>query len=230
MNNWLLFAAMIEVALYELGEEWDRERVDFALKKMSEWYVGDGVYGDGPHYHADYYDSFVMHPFLLAVLEAVGDKDGAWKAMVEVEHKRATRFAAIQERTIGPDGSFPPVGRSLAYRCGAFHLLGDAAYRRMLPAGMVPEQVRCALGAVIQRTLNAPGTFDKQEWLQIGLCGHQPKIGETYISTGSLYLCTAAFLPLGLSVEDNFWRASDAAWTGIQAWSGVDLLTDHAQD
>ena len=87
MNNWLLFAAMIELALYELGEEWDRQRVDFALKKMGEWYVGDGVYGDGPHFHADYYDSFVMHPFLLAVLDAVGDKDAAWNAMMGLSRR-----------------------------------------------------------------------------------------------------------------------------------------------
>jgi hypothetical protein len=230
MNNWLLFAAMIEVALYELGEEWDRARVDLALKRMSEWYVGDGVYGDGPHYHADYYDSFVMHPFLLAVLEAVGDKDSGWKAMVEGEHARATRYAAIQERTIAPDGSFAPIGRSLAYRCGAFHLLADAAYRKMLPVSVIAEQVRCGLSAVIGRTLNAPGTFDRAGWLQIGLCGHQPEIGETYISTGSLYLCTAAFLPLGLSAEDEFWGGPDAAWSGKKAWSGVDLLADHALD
>ena len=230
MNNWLLFAAMIEVALYELGEDWDRQRVDFALKKMSEWYVGDGVYGDGPHYHADYYDSFVMHPFLLAVLEAVGDKDPSWKAMTDPEHERARRYAAIQERTIGPDGSFPPVGRSLAYRCGAFHLLADAAYRSILPAHVTVVQVRCALAAVIQRTLNAPGTFDERGWLRIGLCGHQPEIGETYISTGSLYLCTAAFLPLGLSATDEFWSGPDAAWSGKKVWSGVDLPADHALD
>jgi hypothetical protein len=230
MNNWLLFAAMIEVALFELNEDWDRARVDFALKKMSEWYVGDGVYGDGPHYHADYYDSFVMHPFLLAVLEAVGSQDDSWKAMVEVEHARATRYAAIQERMIGPDGSFPPVGRSLAYRCGAFHLLADAAYRKMLPEGVTPEQVRCALSAVIVRTLLPRGTFDDHGWLRIGLCGHQPEIGETYISTGSLYLCTAAFLPLGLDAGDDFWRGPDAVWSAKKVWSGVDLLADHALD
>lgn len=230
MNNWLLFAAMIEVALYELGEDWDRQRVDFALKKMSEWYVGDGVYGDGAHYHADYYDSYVMHPFLLAALEAVGDKDDAWKAMIAPEHARATRYAAIQERTIGPDGSFAPIGRSLAYRCGAFHLLADAAYRKMLPASVTPEQVRCGLGAVIQRTLLARETFDRAGWLQIGLCGHQPEIGETYISTGSLYLCTAAFLPLGLAPDVDFWAGPDAAWSGKKAWSGVDLAADHALD
>jgi hypothetical protein len=231
INNWLLFAAMIEVALCELGEEWDRQRVDFALKKMNEWYLGDGVYGDGPHYHADYYDSFVMHPFLLAVLDAVGDKDPAWKAMIEVEHARARRYAAIQERMIAPDGSFPPVGRSLAYRCGAFHLLADAAYRKMLPEGVTPEQVRCALSAVIMRTLDAPGTFTRPGWwLRIGLCGHQPEIGETYISTGSLYLCTAAFLPLGLRAEDDFWRGPEAAWSAKKVWGGGDLWADHALD
>ena len=230
MNNWLLFAAMIEVALYELGEDWDRQRVDFALKKMSEWYVGDGIYGDGSHYHADYYDSYVMHPFLLAVLEAVGDKDPAWKAMIAQEHARATRYATIQERTIGPDGNFAPIGRSLAYRCGAFHLLADTAYRKMLPVSVTAQQVRCGLSAVISRTLLARDTFDHAGWLQIGLCGHQPSIGETYISTGSLYLCTAAFLPLGLNSGDDFWRGPDTAWSGKKAWSGVDLLVDHALD
>jgi hypothetical protein len=230
MNNWLLFAGMIEVALYELGEDWDRARVDVALKKMSEWYVGDGVYGDGPRFHADYYDSFVMHPFLLAVLEAVGDRDDAWKAMIEGEHARARRYAAIQERMIAPDGSFPAVGRSLAYRCGAFHLLADSAYRMMLPEGVSAAQVRCGLGAVIARTLLARETFDARGWLRIGLCGHQPEIGETYISTGSLYLCTAAFLPLGLAAEDDLWRGPEAAWSGKKVWGGVDLVADHAMD
>jgi hypothetical protein len=202
--------------------------VDFALKKMNEWYVGDGVYGDGPHYHADYYDSFVMHPFLLAVLE--GNEPQEVTLRLDPTFVRAKRYAAIQERTIAPDGSFAPIGRSLAYRCGAFHLLADAAYRKMLSESVMPEQVRCGLSAVIQRTLNAPSTFDERGWLRIGLCGHQPEIGETYISTGSLYLCTAAFLPLGLSAEDEFWRGPDAAWSGKKVWSGVDLLADHALD
>ena len=34
------------------------------------------------------------------------------------------RYAAVQERLIAPDGTFPALGRSIAYRCGAFHLLG----------------------------------------------------------------------------------------------------------
>jgi hypothetical protein len=228
-NNWLLFAAMIEAALHQLGEDWDRERVDYALREIAAWYVGDGVYGDGPHFHDDYYNSFVIHPFLLAVLDAF-EAEPEWRAMLPAARMRAARYAVIQERTIAPDGSYPPIGRSLAYRCGAFHLLADAAYRQMLPPALSPGQVRCALSATIQRTLDAPGTFDERGWLRIGLCGHQPSIGETYISTGSLYLCTAAFLPLGLSASDRFWAAPDAPWTAKKAWNGADLPTDHAID
>jgi len=225
-NNWLLFAATIEAALFALGESWDRVRVDYALREHATWYVGDGVYGDGPHFHQDYYNSFVIHPFLLMLMDGVGKQDAAWAAMANDIRLRATRYAAIQERMIAPDGTYPIVGRSIAYRCGAFHLLADAALRDVLPAEVAPEQVRGALTAVMRRTLGAAGTFDEKGWLRIGLAGHQPSLGETYISTGSLYLCTAAFLPLGLGSADRFW--SGAAWSSVKVWSGADTKLDHA--
>jgi hypothetical protein len=227
-NNWLLFAAMIEAALFSLGEPWDRERVDYALREHATWYVGDGVYGDGPHFHQDYYNSFVIHPFLLMLMDVVGKQDAAWAAMASDIRLRATRYAAIQERMIAPDGTYPIVGRSIAYRCGAFHLLADATLRGVLPAEVAPEQVRGALTAVMRRTLGAEGTFDEKGWLRIGLAGHQPSLGETYISTGSLYLCTAAFLPLGLGGADRFWSGAAARWSSAKVWSGADSKLDHA--
>jgi len=229
-NNWLLFAALNEAALKMLGADWDRVRVDYALRKHMEWYVGDGTYGDGPHYHADYYDSFVIHPYLLQLIETVGDAEPAWKNMRPEIHARAQRYAAIQERAISPQGEYPIVGRSITYRCGAFHLLADCSLRRMLPQEVLPQQVRCALTAVQRRTLGAAGTFSTTGWLQIGLAGHQPSLGETYISTGSLYLASAAWLPLGLPPADPFWSAPAAPWTQQKAWSGVDLPVDHAHD
>ena len=93
-----------------------------------------------------------------------------------------------------------------------------------LPAG----QARAALTAVIRRTLEAKGTFDAQGWLQIGPCGHQPGIGESYISTGSLCLCTTAFLPLGLPPGHAFWSEPAQDWTAKRTWSGQDVRTDHA--
>jgi len=229
-NNWLLFAATIEAALALLGESWDAMRVDYAIRQHEQWYKGDGAYGDGPLFHWDYYNSFVIHPMLVDVLASVGDGSHAWKALVPTVHARAKRYAAVQERLIAPDGSYPLLGRSLAYRCGAFHLLAQAALRRELPEGVRPAQVREALTAVIRRTMDAPGTFDTNGWLTIGVAGHQPAVAERYISTGSLYLCTTAFLPLGLPPTDPFWSDPPLPWTAKHAWSGGDFTPDHALD
>jgi hypothetical protein len=89
-----------------------------------------------------------------------------------------------------------------------------------------PGQVRNALTAVLRRQLEAPGTFDGGGWLSIGLAGHQPSIGETYISTGSLYLAANALLPLGLRKAAAFWSDPDLPWTSMRAWSGDDLPAD----
>jgi hypothetical protein len=227
-NNWLLFSATVEAGLKSLGAGWDRLRIDYALRQHEQWYKGDGAYGDGPDFHWDYYNSFVIHPMLVDVLAAVKDDSPAWTDIAAREELRATRYAAVQERLIAPDGSFPAIGRSMAYRAGAFHLLAQSALRRTLPEGVSPAQVRGALTAVIRRTMDAPETFDTSGWLRIGLCGHQPGIGETYISTGSLYLCSVGMLPLGLPATDGFWSAPPQPWTAVRAWSGQAFAIDHA--
>ena len=227
-NNWLLFTATVEAALKQLGASWDRLRVDYALRQHEQWYKGDGTYGDGADFHWDYYNSFVIHPMMIDVLEACGDENPAWKNMIPHVEQRARRYAAIQERLIAPDGSFPAFGRSLAYRFGAFHLLAQMALRHALPEGVSPAQVRGALTSIIRRSIEAPGTFDPAGWLQIGFCGHQPTVGETYISTGSLYLCAVGLLPLGLPATDDFWSAAEQPWTSVRAWSGQAFPIDHA--
>jgi hypothetical protein len=227
-NNWLLFSATVEAFLSHAGEQWDPMRVDYAIRQHDEWYKGDGMYGDGPQFHWDYYNSYVIQPMLLQVMDTVSKVSKSWNSLAAPVQARAKRFAAIQERIIAPDGSFPAIGRSLAYRCGAFHHLATMALRKELPDGVSPEQVRGALTAVIRRTLDADGTFDGKGWLRIGLCGHQPSIGERYISTGSLYLCAEAFLPLGLPASDPFWSGPAKPWTAQQAWSGAPVAIDHA--
>jgi hypothetical protein len=221
-NNWLLFSATVEAAFCRLGLPWDPVRVDYALRQHEQWYAGDGLYADGPHFRWDYYNSYVIQPMLLDILDAVEGRSRAWDRMRPLVHRRAGRCAEILERLIGPDGSFPPIGRSLAYRCGAFHLLAQLALRRALPARLAPAQVRCALAAVIDRTLGGAGNRTPEGWLRIGLNAAQPAIGERYISTGSLYLCSTAFLPLGLPPEDPFWADPDMAWTQRRLWTDED--------
>ena len=227
-SNWLLFSAMVEVGLDALGAPFDATRVEYAAREHEQWYKGDGAYGDGPPFHWDYYNSFVIHPMLVDVAAALSEKVPAVKEAAPRIEERAKRYAAVQERMIAPDGTFPPIGRSLAYRCGAFHLLAQSALRRVLPDGVAPAQVRTALTAVITRTLDPPNTFDADGWLRIGFCGHQPGIGEAYISTGSLYLCSVALLPLGLPSSDPFWSAESVSCTQQRAWSGQPFPIDHA--
>jgi hypothetical protein len=227
-SNWLLFPAMIEAFLASIGARWSVEPIDAAFKAHEQWYKGDGAYGDGENFHWDYYNSFVIHPLLVTVSDLIKPIDCRWNDLREKILQRARRYAAIQERFIAPDGSFPAIGRSLAYRCGAFHHLAMMALRRDLPASLAPAQVRCALGSVIHRTLNATNTFDENGWLRVGLTGHQPSMADFYVSRSSLYFCTVAFLPLGLPTTDEFWADADLEWTSRRAWSGQDLEPDHA--
>jgi hypothetical protein len=229
-SNWLLFAAMVEAGLARLDAWWDKTRVDYALRQHAQWYKGDGVYGDGPDFHWDYYNSLVIQPMLLDVLEVCGSRSPAWQAMRAPAIARARRHAAQLERLISPEGTFPAIGRSIAYRFGALQLLAQTALRRELPEGVSPAQVRGALTAVVRRSIEAPGTFDAQGWLRIGFCGHQPGIGERYISTGSVYLCAVGLLPLGLPASDPFWSAPPQPWTAQRAWSGESFPIDSALD
>lgn len=227
-NNWLLFSAMIEAFLLKSNNDWDPMRVDYAIKKHMEWYKGDGVYGDGPDFHCDYYNSYVIQPMLLDILKILVENGYEKEEIYQLILTRARRYASIQERLISPEGTFPVTGRSLAYRFGAFQLLSQISLMKQLPDDLSAGQVRSALSKVISRMIEAPGTFDRNGWLTIGFCGHQPGIGESYISTGSLYLCTTGLLPLGLPEDDRFWTAEPEDWTSKKAWSGVDIKNDHS--
>ena len=226
-NNWLLFAALNEVMLKTLNADYDRLRIDYALREHQAWYVGDGTYGDGPQFHADFYNSYVIQPYLLAVLDGVRG-DSTWNPIRQTIVDRARRYAVIQERSISPAGEFPLLGRSLTYRAGAFHLLADIAHRDLLPDTLHAGAVRSALTEVQRRTLTPAGTFSSDGWLQIGVAGHQPTLAETYISTGSLYLCSVVWLPLGLPPAHAFWSSAAEPWTQKRIWSGASGELDHA--
>ena len=227
-NNWLLFMGMVEAFLLQAGEEADLVRIDYALKKHNEWYKGDGIYGDGPGFHFDYYNSFVIQPMMLDIVKTLTTKGLEKPEFYQAILQRAVRYADIQERSISPEGTFPPVGRSLAYRFGALQALAQIALMQQLPASIAPQQVRGAMSLVIKRMIEAPGTFDSNGWLTIGFCGHQIDMGESYISTGSLYLCAAGLLPLGLPESNIFWSGREAWWTAKKLWNGVNLPADHS--
>ena len=228
-NNWLLFASMVEAAILEFTGECDVNRMTYGIDKFKEWYKGDSFYGDGPAFHMDYYNSYVIHPMMMDVL-AVMQRHGVEGAdFMDVERVRHARYAEILERMVAPDGTYPVLGRSIsACRCGTFQVLSQAALLGNLPSAVSPGQARSALTAVIMRQFENPDNFDEDGWLRVGFAGHQPEMAETYVNTGSLYHCTTAFLALGLPSDDPFWTEPFTPWTGMRAWSGEKIAGDHA--
>lgn len=225
-NNWYFFCAMVECGLKEFAGEWEFSLVERAIRYHKEWYVGDGIYGDGEEFHLDYYNSYVIQPMMMQVLRTM-DKFGVGDEEFHAEQlRRFRRFATIQERMIAPDGTYPLIGRSITYRLGAFQVLAQCAQEKILPEGLSEGQVRAALTAAMHRVMDAEGTFDEQGWLTIGVCGDQPELGDTYLSTPCVYLTSLVYLPLGLPAEDSFWTAPAEPWTNCKAFSGKKFPID----
>ena len=131
---------------------------------------------------------------------------------------RHTRYDESLERLISPEGTFPAVGRSIVYRFGAFHALSQAALMQILPKGVDPAQVRCALTAVMQQPLKSPANFDENGWMRVGFTGEQLEMSESYINTGSVYLCSVGLLPLGLPATDSCGAAESTPVPNVKAW------------
>jgi hypothetical protein len=233
--NWMLFAAMNEAWLLSIGEEADPMRTNVAIRKANEWYVGDGWIKDGETFHFDYYNAFVMQPMLLEILEVLEQhKAPFWNGKPEQLHaqalRRMQRYSEHLERFISPQGSYPPIGRSLTYRTAAFQPLALLAWRKQLPASLPEGQVRAALMAAHRAVWSAPSNFTPDGFLTIGFVGHQPTLGDWYSNNGSMYIASEGLLALGLPENDSFWTSPAQDWTQKKAFGGQPFKKDYPVD
>ena len=232
-TNWLLFSSTVECFLKKAGAQTDYYRITSALRKVDEWYVGDGWYSDGENFAFDYYNSFVIHPMYVECLEVMtnGGKQNIWNVKggnFPNALKRMQRFGMILERFVSPEGTFPVFGRSITYRTGVLQPLALLSLRGWLPKELPAGQVRAAMTAVIQRMFGDNRNFNVEGYLTLGFNGSQPNISDWYTNNGSLYLASLAFLPLGLPADAPFWTDAPQPWTSKKAWGGEDFPKDHA--
>ena len=232
-TNWLLFSSTVECFLKKAGAQTDYYRITSALRKVDEWYVGDGWYSDGEDFAFDYYNSFVIHPMYVECLEVMtnGGKQNIWNVKggnFPNALKRMQRFGMILERFVSLEGTFPVFGRSITYRTGVLQPLALLSLRGWLPKELPAGQVRAAMTAVIQRMFGDNRNFNAEGYLTLGFNGSQPNISDWYTNNGSLYLASLAFLPLGLPADAPFWTDAPQPWTSKKAWGGEDFPKDHA--
>lgn len=230
-TNWLLFSSTIESLLAKAGAECDEYRVNSAIRKMEEWYVGDGWYSDGPSFAYDYYSSYVFHPMYLETLQTM--KDAGKRTRIHYSKyydralKRAQKFSIVLERQISPEGTFPVFGRSIPYRMATLQPLALMAWYEKLPAGLSNGQVRSALTSVMHRMYDDKENFNEAGFLTIGFAGRQPNIADWYTNNGSLYMTSLSLLPLGLPATHPFWTDAPQDWTNKKAWGGKPFPKDH---
>ena len=232
-NNWLLFAAMNEAWLSSVGEEADILRLDTGVRKVQEWYAGDGWFKDGEAFHLDYYNSYVILPMLLEILEQMdkaklsvfADKPSDLMAQTL---KRFQRHCELLERMVSPEGTYPTIGRSLTYRTAAFQPLALLALRKQLPASLPEGQVRAAMHAVHRTIWSHPSNFTADGFLTLGFCGHNPQLADWYSNSGSMYIASTSLLPLGLPAIDSYWTDPGLAWTQKKAYAGMPFPKDYA--
>lgn len=232
-QNWLLFASMNEAFLYSLGEDWDPMRIDLTVKLFSQnWYAGDGWYQDGEDFHFDYYNSYVIHPMLVMVLETLTKGSPTFNNLqpkVEFDRalKRMQRFGEHLERMIGPDGAYAAIGRSLTYRTAAHQVLGVLALRDWLPKSLSPGRVRAATVAAQRRVFADPSNFDSRGFLTIGFTRAQPSLGDWYSNAGSMYIASESLIALGLPANSPYWTQPGEPWTMRLAYSGQNFPKDY---
>ena len=232
-TNWFLFSSTIESFIAKAAglRAYDDYRVMTTIRKVEEWYVGDGWYADGPVFAFDYYSSYVFHAMYLETLQNMIDA----RANTRLEYhkyyaralKRAQKYAIILERFISPEGTFPVIGRSTPYRMAAMQPLALLAWYQKLPSDLSNGQVRAALTKVMHRMFDEQQNYNEGGYLTIGFCGHQPETADWYTNNGSLYMTSLTFMPLGLPASHPFWTDAPQPWTQVKAWNGQPFPKDH---
>ena len=232
-TNWFLFSSTIESFIAKAAglREYDDFRVMMTIRKVEEWYVGDGWYADGPVFAFDYYSSYVFHAMYLETLQNMIDA----RANTRLEYrkyydralKRAQKFSIILERFISPEGTFPVIGRSTPYRMAAMQPLALMAWYQKLPRELSNGQVRAALTQVMHRMYDQQQNYNEGGFLTIGFCGHQPETADWYTNNGSLYMTSLSLMPLGLPANHDFWTCKAEPWTQVKAWDGQPFPKDH---
>jgi hypothetical protein len=214
-SNWILFYGMVQAFLVMVNAEPDHDFIKVIIQTVEGFYIGDGFYRDGDVFRIDFYNSYVFHSMYIEMLTVLGEE-----AKREIAIKRMTQYSEFLESIISPDGSYPPLGRSIAYRFAAFQPIGHCVLLNRISTQHSYGQLRRALTSVMTKLFIKNSPFI-EGFLALGLCGHQPEIVQFYTNSGSLYVTTLGFIVLGLPEEHSFWKDKEDPTTQERCWSGA---------
>nr|QGT51256.1 hypothetical protein Firmicute1046_3320 [uncultured Firmicutes bacterium] len=198
-NNWKFFAVLVNAGLAHVGGVYSQEAIEFGLKAIESYYIGDGWYSDGKDGCKDYYISFAIHFYSLIYAKTMRNLDSARS---EVYLERARQFAQDFVYWFAEDGSAVPYGRSMTYRFAqaAFWSACVYAEAEVFPIGVLKGILLRHIGD----WMDAP-IFDNGGVLTIGYRYPNLNMSEFYNAPGSPYWALKTFAVLALPDEHPFW-------------------------
>lgn len=209
--NWLFFNVLVNTGFRKIGRPFDAGQLENNLKRMDDFYMGEGWYRDGINGHSDYYVPFAIHYYALLYAKLMEQED---PERSRVFKERAQLFASEFIGWFAPDGSALPYGRSLTYRFAQSAFWGALAYAGVegFPAGVVKGLVLRNL-----RWWFSQPIVDADGVLTIGYAYPNLVMAENYNAPGSPYWALKAFLPLALGAEHPFWKEEELPLPDIPA-------------
>lgn len=202
-TNWEFFRIFVNIALRELGRNFDPERLESGLAAVDALYREDGWYIDETNY--DLYNPFAFHFYGLVYARLMAARDPVRSGRFR---QRARLFAAQYLPWFASDGSAVPFGRSLSYRFAAVAFFSACAFagEEVVPWGVMK--------GIVLRNLRwwfTQPIFDHEGLLTIGYAYPNLIAAEQYNAPGSPYWALKTYLVLALPEEHPFWISEEAA-------------------
>ena len=202
-NNWLFFRILVNCALKKVNAVFSEKQLEIDLKRVDDFYLGDGWYSDGVTKQRDYYIPFAMHFYSLLYAKLMQDED-PYRA--KQYRKRSAEFAKDFIYYFGTRGEALPYGRSLTYRFAqgcfwtALVYTDTEAFSWGVIKGIINRHFRWWFSQPI---------LDCENKLTLGYAYPNLDMCEGYNSSQSPYWAMKSFLLLAVPDDHPFWSVEE---------------------
>jgi Uncharacterized protein conserved in bacteria len=202
-SNWNFFGVLVNLTLKQLGQKYSREKLEYGLSRIEEFYLGNGWYRDGHSNNKDYYISFAIHFYSLIYAKVMEKEDPTRSKLFK---ERAGEFAHEFIYWFEENGAALPFGRSLTYRFAQVSFWGACIF-----AGVYPFSIGVMKGLIVRNLVYwfNSSILDRRGILTIGYKYPNIHMSEGYNAPGSPYWSLKTFIILALPDEHEFWKVKE---------------------
>jgi hypothetical protein len=201
-NNWVFFPASVAAFFQSVvGDQGIGVPALGRMKKaVSDLYLGDGWYSDGPGRRVDYYNAWSFHYYVPLIARHTDDE-----VLKELAVERIEQFLTAHRLMFDHDGAPIYFGRSLTYRF--------ATAAPFFAAGIIgaDTEYQGTNRLIASRSLNyfVDSGAIQNGILTVGWRQDQPEIAQEYSSGASPLWASKAFVGLLLEPDDPVWRSPE---------------------